>query len=479
MVEPAGGPQGSPASLSRRDATYVSNTVLQRCAPQVRPNTLASSPAAVLPPGHVSSKQTPTSETCLASQARAKRKYSQFFPLSAFLACPDPTGRYPSTSKFLNSAAVGSASSEASFGRGKCRTPDAVISRNCVSPLPTPESSTLSCLSQDSNLHLGSSTTHTPMHWLLRSSTQSRPINYRAEPTAGATGCGQKSTALITAPIGSPRPLINMPPVRTGSAVPVQFSRPKMILSMSSRPRLVLHAAKSELQHDAPNFLDLGHANPCWCRTHVDSVALERNKGATVEGIPAPLAHMNAAVDSTFTTRSKSPLETASLSSSLRVLRPLSHMSSVLSDDWTMLPDNSHDRGRRSRSISSYESSEDDEGTFIISPTSYANTRPPTPMPSPEDGRSESHSGSSSTSLCDLSSSGSSVECIRSPWFEEECQVCHRYICVCDSASTSAVEWPVPQYDAGVTRTRRELCAGYLSDEDTEGIWELEWNWFL
>ncbi|CBY00030.1 predicted protein [Plenodomus lingam JN3] len=471
--------------------------ILQHWSPQCRPNTLLSSPISVLPAVHVDPKPGSISETCLARTSRTlshpdrfkiERKDSRFFPLSAFLACPDSIGRCPSTSKFLNSTTVESPSSSASPSTDKTNSSEAIAaspstipSRSCALPFSTPMWSAPASPSHDSDLQLASFAKRDLMHSLQKSSKQLDAADYRATPDAGASGCKRTCTALITAPIGSSRPFINMVSLQVRPAIPKEIFDPKVTLTpaMPLKSKLTLHPTRLERQHDTRNFLDLGHANPCWCRTRADSIASKNNECAAVEELPTPFAKVDVAGDTIVASSSGAPLDCASLASSLQALPPLCETSTILSEDWIILPHSSHGHGRRSRSLSLCESLEGDGGMYLVSPASYAISRRPTPTPSPEDGMSESDSGNSLAGPCVPSPAESCIEFIRSPWDEEERQTCQRYMCVCNSASTSAVEWPILQDETGFKKTRHALRGGHLSQEDTGRIWEQEWDWFV
>lgn len=85
-------------------------------APQSLPNSMAAATnparAAVISEGHrLPDESQPCQIKMLQSQpcfsgSKAERKNPQFLPLSAFLACPDPSGRYPSKSRFLGASCV-------------------------------------------------------------------------------------------------------------------------------------------------------------------------------------------------------------------------------------------------------------------------------------------------------------------------------------------------------------------------------------
>ncbi|KAI8937051.1 hypothetical protein NX059_006270 [Plenodomus lindquistii] len=271
-----------------------------------------------------------------------------------------------------------------------------------------------------------------------------------------------------------------MSPLRIRPVVPIQLFKPRVTPATPPVSTLVLRCpTTSGFQADTRNFLDLGHANPCWCGTHANSGALEENKYTTLESLHTPSTQLEMAVDDVDASCVPLPPDSDSHDSSLQAPYPSSDAASVLSDDWTVLPFSSQDRGQRSRSISSCESMEDDEGTSLISPASYVTSRLSTPRPSPEDSMSESNSGRSSPSLWIRSPSDSSLEFLRSPWEDGECQVCEKSICVCDTASTSAVEWPVLLDDKGMKKKRHELRGGTYYKDHEERIWELDCDWFM
>jgi hypothetical protein len=87
-----------------------------RWAPQFLPNSVAAAknpartalrPEECTPPSESQPWQIKAmpSRPCL-SGPKPERKESRFFPVSAFLACPDPSGRYPSKSRFLETKCV-------------------------------------------------------------------------------------------------------------------------------------------------------------------------------------------------------------------------------------------------------------------------------------------------------------------------------------------------------------------------------------
>ncbi|KAF2852404.1 hypothetical protein T440DRAFT_447117 [Plenodomus tracheiphilus IPT5] len=481
------GVQDNPPHLNVLPST---ETILQHWAPQLRPNTLSSSQTTVPAADHaVPTQLSPTgmrvvptagSDSCAErsrsrSRSRSRRKESRFFPLSAFLACPDPTGRYPSKSKFSSSLTTGPPLPAELVDReheGASEALPTVVSvaatRNCLSPSREHGQSAPALPNCDWNFSLDIPATQTPIRRLPRSMTQSHLSNHHA---------GRAFTALVTAPIGSPRPFINMPPLRIRPAVPLHLFNAKILSAIPSEQTLKLHPVRYEVQQDHRSFLDLGHANPCWCSIPIDAMAHEC---ATMEQLPMPPASTETDHSETVNLYIDSALDSTSPPSSLQESRSQSELSTLLSDDWTVLPYTSRSHGRRCRSKSSSETIDDEEGAYLISAASYTASGPPTPMPSPEDGMSESISGSSSLSLCVLSPSGSTMELTRSPWDEGECQVCQRYICVCDGASTSAVEWPILQDNTGVMkRTGHELRGGTLNMDDAESIWELDGGSFL
>ena len=72
-----------------------------------------------------------------SSVPKAERKNPRCFPLSAFLACPDPSGRYPSKSRFLGASCVQKDLRCPKFlvpSMSSSRTQDAVTSAACSAP---------------------------------------------------------------------------------------------------------------------------------------------------------------------------------------------------------------------------------------------------------------------------------------------------------------------------------------------------------
>jgi len=108
----------TPTHISSAATTKATSFDVDRplWAPQFLPNSMAAAtnPArtAVISEEHRLPDESqpcqikmPQSQPCF-SGPKAERKNPQSFPLSAFLACPDPSGRYPSKFRFLGASCV-------------------------------------------------------------------------------------------------------------------------------------------------------------------------------------------------------------------------------------------------------------------------------------------------------------------------------------------------------------------------------------
>jgi len=182
--------------------------------------------------------------------------------------------------------------------------------------------------------------------------------------------------------------------------LPASLARPNDNTSYRAKATAVidrLRPGSPEAHQDSRSFLDLGHANPCWCNMHIVSAARGRKENQTKNSKERG---------------SKLPCGPTFGPSSLPALHPLSDTSTTLSDDWTVISGSPGHHKRRSNRASGLE-----------------------------DSLFESNGGSSSPSLFVVSATGSLAECTSSPWWEEEeCRLCGRYACACDSAGASAIE---------------------------------------
>jgi hypothetical protein len=104
-------PSDDSKCMAESNTTLSFETNRPHWAPQFRPNSLSVPSTTARSPATTNGTSSPKEpQPCLTSFKASppsfeilddRRKEARVFPLSAFLACPDATGRYPSRSKFL------------------------------------------------------------------------------------------------------------------------------------------------------------------------------------------------------------------------------------------------------------------------------------------------------------------------------------------------------------------------------------------
>lgn len=342
---------------------FNTECVRHHWAPQFRPNTLPASSAVVIRPDF--SKQLQPSPLPNANfftskptvkgsdTSEVKRQEAQFFPLSAFLASPDPAGRYPSKSRFRGPAGISTSQAriaaasathsaltlskvEATPAPLSCATgaqepdpgpplsstqdltlpcrrvkykwseaarPDSAVTI-VDQPRPMCSSLTTSILARGVDAVLRPMTPNplsiaTSAHFLdpqpnphkiqaalISLSQPSPPLTTTltwTTPSPSSTVFQRIPNTLITAPVGSLRPFISIPAPQTQPAMSKDPAKLPILTPIMARRKLALNPPSPKVQRELEQFLDLGHANPCWCRTHRSSSSQGDLERANIE----------------------------------------------------------------------------------------------------------------------------------------------------------------------------------------------------
>lgn len=341
--------------------------------------------------------------------------------------------------------------------------------------------------------------------------TSSTPQSWTAVSATGSSG-PTSPLVLITAPVTSPHPFVTPPrPNPTVVAIPAMpkpFAPavpiiPKKDVVPTIPKQQEIAPTSSVTQTELQDFLERGHADPCWCSrpsstfcgpacaTKVPSsqtqnkLTILRKRTFNEFELDTEIATMLGA-----TSLSPTPQSTESEFEDLGY-----HGDSILTpastdeeDDWDVVSAAEWFSRPRVCSIDTYQPTFEPEIvaspasiltfpspplTPILTPRSPSPPRPPT-SPIVQSIAAKANDGAQEPKVFGNPWATSPPQ---PPAKEAKCADCSTCKCACTSANTSAVEWPTLQEAVNIKRTRREKTRT-RSDASDGKAWEGGVDWF-
>ncbi|KAJ4376472.1 hypothetical protein N0V83_001756 [Neocucurbitaria cava] len=463
-LEPPLGHRDHQTNSEESSPVSLTESVRHHWAPQFRPNS-ATTPASPKQAGYHAGPPQPPEPCFVRSKLRiqkldadrVERKDSHLYPLSAFLTCPDLTDRYPSTSKFLDTAHTSLGNSDSKLINAPANPTDPELSAAwavCTaldSKKPEPTSAQSAICMQEVELLCPQQPTQSPPSQCPPASshptlamerltpnpsnvqtyrppvprptgqestpssvlpqvseplvqpllglqqTSSLPPHYiREGPQATFAQrikalrehhnlCNSSASRLVRAPIPYPHLFIDAPKRQPPPAIPTNLFNKSHVDLILARQKASRRTLSPKAQKELDDFLERGHANPCWCSRHMKPASASRNTATvscttsmegrydTNEDDPAAASSDDSAADGNidmYKVDTTPPTETPR--SEFDELYDMMFESTKIEDDWTVVSPSARYRKLRSQSLPtspvSDEDNELDMASYLPSP---------------------------------------------------------------------------------------------------------------